>query len=76
VVVADQPDAMTLAHQAIRPLGFEVARVVGATREPFGRGLTPERVRLEIETREMPRVIEALRAAGLTILSTSDAARA
>jgi len=72
VVVADRPDAMALAHQAIRPLGAEVARLVGATREPLGRGLAPERVRLEIETREMRRVIEALRAAGLQIVSAPD----
>lgn len=74
VVVAFRPDAMAIAHQVIRPFG-EMARLVGATREPFGRGLAPERVRLEIETREMPRVLEALRAAGLEILSASDNGR-
>src|SRR5438093_9566200 len=39
VVVTDRPDAMALAHQAIRGLGSEVARLVAATREPFGPGL-------------------------------------
>jgi hypothetical protein len=46
---------------------------VAATREPFGAGLAPERVRLEIESREVPSVLQALRAAGLTILNAADA---
>lgn len=75
VVVADRPDAMTLAQRALRPFGPERARLVAATREPFARGRVPERVRLEIETREMPGVLEALRAAGLEILAEVDEAR-
>lgn len=71
VVVTYRPDAMTLADRAVRALGAESARLVAATREPFGRGLPPERVRLEIESREVPRVLQALRAAGLTILNTA-----
>ncbi len=74
VIVAFRPDAMAIAHQVIRPFG-EAARLVGATHEPFGRGLLPERVRLEIETRELSRVVEALRAAGLELLSASDNGR-
>lgn len=69
VAVAYRPDAMGLAHQAIRPLGREVARLVAATLDPLGGGRPPERVRLEIETREMPRVLEALRAAGLEVVA-------
>lgn len=75
VVVTYQPEAMALAHRAIRPLGIEVARLVAATLDPLGRGVQPERVRLQIESRDMPRVLDALRAAGLTILSTPDAGR-
>jgi acetoin utilization protein AcuB len=75
VVVAERLDAMALAQQAIRPLGAEVARLIGATREPFGPGHRTERVRLEIETRQMPRVLAALEATGLTILSVADDAR-
>jgi hypothetical protein len=71
VVVAYRPDAMTLADRAVRALGAESARLVGATRDPFGPGLPPERVRLDIESREIPRVLQALRAAGLTILNTA-----
>lgn len=76
VIVAEQPDTMARAQQAIRLLGVEVARLISATREPFGPGLRPERVRLEIETRQMPRVIDALGATGLRILSVSDDGRA
>ncbi|HEV8308522.1 MAG TPA: CBS domain-containing protein [Methylomirabilota bacterium] len=72
VVIGHRPEAMALAHHAIRSLGMEVARLVGATIEPHGRGVRPERVRLRIETREMARVLDVLRAAGLTILSSSD----
>jgi acetoin utilization protein AcuB len=73
VVVAYRPDAMGLADRTIRALGAESARLVAATREPFGAGLAPERVRLEIESREVPSVLQALRAAGLTILNAADA---
>jgi len=69
VVVANQPGAMALAHSAIRSLGLEVARLLVANLEPLGRGVRPERVRLSIETRDMGRVLEVLRVAGLTILS-------
>lgn len=75
VVVAYRPEAMALAHHAIRPLGIEVARLVAATLDPLGRGVHPERVRLQIESRDMPRVLDALRAAGLTLLSTPDEGR-
>jgi acetoin utilization protein AcuB len=68
VVVAYRPDAMALAHQAVRPLGIEVARLVAAVLDPLGRGARPERVRLQIESRDMPRVLDALRAVGLTVL--------
>jgi acetoin utilization protein AcuB len=68
IVVGFRPDAMALAHQAIRALGSESARLVTATREPAGRA--PERVRLDIESREPRRVIQALRAAGLEIIRT------
>jgi len=68
VAVAFRPDAMALAQQAIRGCGPEVARLVAATRDPFAPGQVPERVRLEIETREMPRVLDALRAAGLAVI--------
>jgi acetoin utilization protein AcuB len=68
VAVEFRPDAMALAQQALRACGPEVARLVAATREPFAPGRLPERVRLQIETREMPRVLAALRAAGLAVL--------
>jgi acetoin utilization protein AcuB len=68
VDVAFRPDAMALAQQAIRGCGAEVARLVSATRDPLMPRLAPERIRLEIETREMPRVLEALRAAGLAVI--------
>jgi acetoin utilization protein AcuB len=71
VGVEFRPDAMALAQQALRACGSEVARLVAATREPFGPGQRPERIRLHIETREMPRVLGALRAAGLTVLGGS-----
>jgi acetoin utilization protein AcuB len=72
VTVAFRPEAMALAHHAVRSLGPELARLVTATVDPFGGGARPERVRLQIETREMPRVLEVLRAAGLEILGTSE----
>jgi acetoin utilization protein AcuB len=68
VAVEFRPDAMALAQQALRACGAEVARLVAATREPFVAGQRPLRVRLHIETREMPRVLEALRATGLAVL--------
>jgi acetoin utilization protein AcuB len=68
VAVEFRPDAMALAQQALRACGPEIARLVAATREPFAPGQRPERVRLQIETREMPRVLGALRAAGLAVL--------
>jgi acetoin utilization protein AcuB len=68
VAVEFRPDAMALAQQALRACGVEVARLVAATREPFAAGQRPERVRLQIETRQMPRVLEALLATGLTVL--------
>jgi acetoin utilization protein AcuB len=72
VTVAHRPDAMAVAHRALRSLGPYVARLVTATREPLERGLAAERVRLDIETRDVPRTVEALRAAGLEILSGPD----
>jgi len=72
VVVQYRPDAMRLAHQALRQLDANVARLVSATREPFQPGHVPQHVRLEIETREMAGVLDALQAAGLTVLSTAD----
>ena len=69
VVVAYHADAMALAHHAVRVLESEVARLVAATLEPLGNGRRPERVRLQIETREMPRVLAVLREVGLTILT-------
>jgi acetoin utilization protein AcuB len=72
IVVTYRRDAMALAHHALRALGIEVARLIGATREPMGRGHRPERVRLEIETRQMSRVLEALGAAGLQVISGPD----
>jgi acetoin utilization protein AcuB len=74
VVVAYEPDAMARAHRAIRSLGLEVARLVGATLDPLANAEPPERVRLQIETREMAPVLEALRGAGLTILASLDTA--
>ena len=77
ILVAWAPDAMVRAQRAIRPLGAEAARLVAATHEPFGRGLRPERVRLEVDTRDLAPVLTALREAGLTVLAErdSDAAR-
>jgi acetoin utilization protein AcuB len=72
VTVAYRPEAMALAHRALRSLGPYVARLVTAVVEPPGPGIPPERVRLDIETREMARAIEALRAAGLEVLQTTD----
>jgi len=69
VTVAYRPDAMALAHSAVRALGIEVARLLVATLEPLGPGSRPERVRLAVETRDMGRVLNTLRAAGLTILA-------
>lgn len=76
VIIAYQSDAMARAQRAIRALGGEVARLMMATRDPLTGGQPPERVRLDIETREMPSVLEALRAAGLDILSVTDAGEA
>jgi acetoin utilization protein AcuB len=73
VVVVYRPDAMALAHSAVRSLGLEVARLLVADIEPLGRGVQPERVRLSIETRDLDRVLEVLRAAGLTVLSAPEA---
>jgi acetoin utilization protein AcuB len=73
VTVAYRPDAMALAHSAVRALGIEVARLLVATLEPLGRKSPPERVRLGVETRDMGRVLNALRAAGLTILAGPEA---
>jgi acetoin utilization protein AcuB len=73
VVVAYRPDAMALAHRAVRSLGLDVARLHVATVEPLGAGLPPARVRLTIETRDMGRVLDALRGAGLAILTTPEA---
>jgi hypothetical protein len=64
---------MALAHHAIRSLGLEVARLLVAALEPLGRGVRPERLRLSVETRDMGRVLEVLRAAGLAILAAPDA---
>lgn len=72
VTVAYRADAMALAHHAVRRLGSEVARLVAAALDPLGDGRRPERVRLKIWTREMPQVLEGLRAAGLEILSRPD----
>jgi acetoin utilization protein AcuB len=72
VTVAYRPEAMALAHRALRGLGPYVARLVTATLDPLDRGTRPERVRLEIETREMERALEALRAVGLEILAGPD----
>jgi acetoin utilization protein AcuB len=71
VTVAYRRDAMALAHRALRSLGPYVARLVTAVVDPPGPGVPPERVRLDIETREMVRTMEALRAAGLEILETT-----
>lgn len=72
VVVAYRPEAMALAHHAVRSLGLEVARLLVAGLEPLGRGVRPERVRLSVETRDMGRVLETLRAAGLAILAAPE----
>jgi acetoin utilization protein AcuB len=69
VLVAFHPDAMMLAQRALRACGPEVARLVTATRDPLDPRRPPARVRLEIETRDMAHVLEALRAAGLEVLS-------
>jgi acetoin utilization protein AcuB len=68
VQVAYRPDAMALAHRAVRSLGIEVARLMVATLDPL-QGAPPERVRLAIETRDMERVLTALRDVGLEILA-------
>jgi acetoin utilization protein AcuB len=68
VAVVFRPDAMAMAQQALRSFGPEVARLVAATREPLAPGQAPARVRLQIESREMPRVLDALRAAGLAVI--------
>jgi acetoin utilization protein AcuB len=70
VTVMFQPDAMARAQQALRACGSEVARLVTATRDPLDPRRPPERVRLEIETREMDRVVDVLRAAGLEVLGS------
>lgn len=72
VVVAWMPDAMVRAQHAIRPLGAETARLVAATCDPFGPGLRPEHVRLEVDTRDMTPVVAALRQAGLVIVAGPD----
>jgi len=72
VAVAYRPDAMALAHRALRGLGPYVARLVSATADPHGPGARPHRVLLEVETREMGQALDALRAAGLEILSVPD----
>jgi hypothetical protein len=59
---------MALAHRAVRSLGIEVARLMVATLDPL-QGAPPERVRLAIETRDMERVLAALRDVGLEILA-------
>jgi acetoin utilization protein AcuB len=71
VTVVYRREAMAQAHRALRALGPYVARLVTAVVEPPGAGVPPERVRLDIETREMDRTLEALRAAGLEILETT-----
>ncbi len=68
VAVEFRPDAMALAYNALRGCGPEVARLVGAAREPLSPAQAPARVRLEIESRGMPRVLDALRAAGLLVV--------
>jgi acetoin utilization protein AcuB len=72
VVVADCPDAMTRAQRAVRALGVERARLAVATREAAAGG-APARVRLEVETRELPAVVASLREAGLVVLSAGGA---
>jgi acetoin utilization protein AcuB len=72
VTVANTPDAMAIAHRALRGLGPYVARLVTARRDPVERGLQAERVRLDIETRDMQLALEALRQAGLDILASPD----
>lgn len=76
VIVAYRPEAMALAHHAVRSLGPDVARLVVATLDPLGGGARAERVRLQIETRDMARVLEVLRAAGLQILVSPENGRA
>ena len=49
-----------------------MARLLVAGLEPLGRGVPPERVRLSVETRDMGRVLETLRAAGLAILAAPE----
>jgi acetoin utilization protein AcuB len=71
VTVAFHPEAMGRAQRALRSCGPEVARLVSATRDPLDPRRPPERVRLEIETREMARVLDALREAGLEVLGTA-----
>lgn len=71
VTVAYHPQAMMRAQQALRRCGPEVARLVSATRDPLDPRCRPERVRLEIETREMARVLEVLRGAGLEIVGAA-----
>lgn len=68
VQVAYRPDAMALAHRAVRSLGIEIARLMAATLDPL-QGGHPERVRLAIETRNMEQVLAALREVGLEILA-------
>jgi len=70
VTVSYLPEAMAVAHRAIRGLGGEVARLVAATVDPLANGEPPRRVRLQIETREVSRVVEALQAAGLEVLAS------
>jgi acetoin utilization protein AcuB len=72
VTVRYRPDAMALAHRALRRLGPYVARLVAALAEPSGGDRQPERVRLEVETREMALALDALRSAGLDILAVPD----
>jgi acetoin utilization protein AcuB len=70
VTVSYLPDVMAIAHRAIRGLGSEVARLVAATVEPLMNGQPPQRVRLQLETREVSRVVEALQAVGLEVLGS------
>jgi acetoin utilization protein AcuB len=70
VVVSHCPDAMAIAHRAIRGLGAEVARLVAAALEPPADAEPPQGVRFQIETREVARVVAALEAAGLHVLSS------
>ena len=70
VIVAWTPDAMVRAQRAIRPLGAEVARLVAATNDPLDPKLTPARVRLEVDTRDLGLVVDALRQAGLDVVTS------